>query len=61
MNIFLFVGLTLFNFLIVEPLIIYFEIKFSPDLFYALHGVDVKYALEKNKNKYKEDKNEKRY
>ena len=54
MNIFLLVGLVLFNFLIVEPLIIYFEIKWNPDLFYALHGVDVKYALEKNKNKYKE-------
>lgn len=59
MNIFLFVGLTLFYFLIVEPLIIYFEIKFSPDLFYALHGVVVKYALEKNKNKYKELQNDK--
>ena len=55
MNIYLFIGLLLFNFLIIEPLIIYFEIKFSPDLFYALHGVDVKYALERNKNKYKVD------
>lgn len=52
MNIYIFVGLVLFNFLIIEPLIIYFEIKYSPDLFYALHGVDVKYALERNKKKY---------
>lgn len=52
MNIYIYVGLILFNFLIVEPLIIYFEIKYSPDLFYALHGVDVKYALERNKNRH---------
>ena len=52
MNIYVFVGLLLFNFLIVEPLIIYFEIKFNPDLFYALHGVDVKYALERSKDKF---------
>ena len=53
MNVYLFVGLVLFNFLIIEPLIIYFEIKFNPDLFYALHGVDVKYALERIKNNEK--------
>lgn len=55
MNTYLFIGLLLFNFLIIEPLIIYFEIKFNSDLFYALHSVDVKYALERNKDKYEEN------